>query len=172
MENNNKFWTKKKTLGLAAALSASALLFAPTVFAHKKRMGRHNMQAKMMHMLHHVDASDAQKEKAKAVFQKYGPKLKEQRKAHAQSRRQMRKLLLTDKVDRTKAERLRQDFLKEADVHSATLRDMLIELSEVLTPEQRKKVAARMEKFEKRRQKRWEHKKRRGHKAKRKNKNL
>jgi Spy/CpxP family protein refolding chaperone len=97
-------------------------------------------------MLDDVKASDAQKEKAsdivKASLEKGAPLAKQMRDNHIQ----MRKLMSAATLDKAAIETMRAEHIKLADEASKQMTSTMLAVAEVLTPEQRTQLAAKMEK--------------------------
>ena len=75
--------------------------------------------------------------------------------------KEMHDLLLADTIDRNALEKLRAERLAEADRISKNLATALVDVAEILTPEQRKKLDARIKDFREHRRG-WGHGWRRG----------
>lgn len=136
-------------LGLASTLVLSSAL------ADGRRgrgQGHHMRPVKMIkRALHAVGASDAQKAQVKAIVANYRVQLKAERKERRAIKKKMMTLLTAETIDREGAEAIRQEFLRHGEMHSATMRDMMLEAAAVLTPAQRKELAAKMQaRFERR----------------------
>lgn len=126
-------------LGAAALVTVSALSTA-SAHGHGGKRGH-----KVMRVLKHADLSEAQETKIKAIHEKYKPVLKAQRKDGKRGRKGLHVLLTADNVSETQAEKLRQEYLEQADQRTAVMKDMMLEIAKVLTPAQRKKLAQKME---------------------------
>ncbi len=114
-----------------------------------ERMGKFAGK-RMERMLKEVDASDAQKEKASAIvkasLEKGAPLAKQMRDNHIQ----MRKLMSAATLDKAAIETMRAEQIKLADEASKQMTSTMLAVAEVLTPEQRAQLAAKMEKMEQR----------------------
>lgn len=97
-------------------------------------------------MLDDVDASDAQKEKVKAIFESHQTTLKSLRESGRSLHQEMRALMSAETIDRAAIEKLRQQKVAEMDQVSKEMTSMMTEIAEVLKPEQRQAVAEKMEK--------------------------
>lgn len=93
------------------------------------------------HLSDHVDASDAQSEQIKAVAEAYAPRLQALYSEHTKSRDELIGLLAQPQVDRDKLELLRQTELARLDSGSQELIQMMADIANILTPEQRKSLA-------------------------------
>ena len=98
------------------------------------------------HMLDDVQANDEQKVKATAIVKasvaKGAPLADKLRGNHVQ----MRKLMSAATIDKAAIESLRAEQIKLADEASKLMTQTMEEVAEVLTPEQRAKLAEKMEK--------------------------
>ena len=133
-------------LGAAALVTVSSLS-AASAHGHRGKRGH-----KVMRLLKHADLTDAQEAKIKAIHEKYKPVLKAQRKDGKGMRRGFHALLTSGKVSEAQAEKLRQEFVEQAEQRSVVMKDMMLEVARVLTPAQRKKLAQKM----KERHQKWE----------------
>ncbi|HEU0282766.1 MAG TPA: Spy/CpxP family protein refolding chaperone [Gallionella sp.] len=101
---------------------------------------------RMQHMLDDVSASDAQKAKAseivKASLSKGLPLAEKMRDNHIQ----LRKLMSAATLDKPAIEALRAEQVKLVDEASKLATQTMQDVAEVLTPEQRAKLAEKMEK--------------------------
>ena len=100
---------------------------------------------RMQHMLSEVKASDEQKAKASAIVkasvQKGVPLAEKMRDNHLQ----MRKLMSAATIDKAAIEALRVEQVKLVDETSKLATQTMQDVAEVLTPEQRAKLAEKME---------------------------
>lgn len=110
-----------------------------------ERMGKF-ADKRLERMLDDVKASDAQKEKAsaivKAALEQGAPLAGKMRDNHIQ----MRKLMAATTLDKAAIEAMRAEQIKLADEASQRMTSTMLAVAEVLTPEQRAKLAERMEK--------------------------
>ncbi len=108
------------------------------------------------HMLDEVDASDEQKAKAQEIVKRSldeGAPMAEQLR---DSRQKFAKLLTASTLDKAAIEQLRADQIRGADEMSKIAIQTIVQVAEVLTPEQRKALAEEMaDKMEHRRG--WRH---------------
>ncbi|MBU0688741.1 MAG: Spy/CpxP family protein refolding chaperone [Gammaproteobacteria bacterium] len=97
-------------------------------------------------MLDDVKASDAQKEKASAIvkasIETGAPLAEKMRDNHIQ----MRKLMAAPTLDKAAIEAMRAEQIKLADEASKQMTSTMLAVADVLTPEQRAKLAEKMEK--------------------------
>lgn len=94
-----------------------------------------------------VDGSDAQQEQVMAVVSRTLTAIEPVAARHRENREAWLEALTAPRVDRARLEALRQQELALAAEASAGLVDSLAEVSEVLTPEQRMKLATLAERF-------------------------
>jgi protein CpxP len=121
----------------------------PGAFMSGKAMDAEHMGKfagqRVSHMLDEVKASDAQKEKASAIVkasvQKGAPLAEKMRDNHAQ----LGKLMSAATLDKAAIESLRVEQIKLADEASKLATQTMLDVAEILTPEQRAKLAEKME---------------------------
>jgi periplasmic protein CpxP/Spy len=112
--------------------------------------GRHHGRAgefgrfRMHHLLGAAGATDAQKAQIKAIFVGLRPQMQALRNERMKVRKQLTQALTAATVDTTSIEQLRRESVKLTDQHSALITQGLVKASQVLTPEQRQKVAAEL----------------------------
>lgn len=136
--------------GLLLALAGS---FALTAFA-QGRHGPHGeggfMGGPMMmgrgldRMLDSVNASDAQRTQIKQIAQAAAADLKAQHEAGRALHEQAMTLFTQPTVDANAAEALRQQMLAQHDQASKRMLQAMLDVSRVLTPEQRQQLAQKM----------------------------
>ena len=101
---------------------------------------------RLQHMLDDVDASDEQKAKATEIVKQSltdgAPMAKQLR----DSRQQFGKLLAAPTLDKAAIEKLRAEQIRGADEISKLAMQTIVDVAEVLTPEQRTKLAEKMAK--------------------------
>jgi Spy/CpxP family protein refolding chaperone len=95
------------------------------------------------HMLDGVSASDAQRSQIKQITQAAAADLKGQREAARGSREKAAQVFAAPNVDAAAAEALRQQLLAQHDQSSRRMLQAMLDISSVLTPEQRAKLAER-----------------------------
>lgn len=98
------------------------------------------------HLLDSVNATDAQKAQIKQIMQAARADLKAQRTAGANLHEQALQLFTQPTVDATAVENLRQQMLQQHDQASRRFSQAMIEVSRVLTAEQRAQLGAQMKK--------------------------
>ena len=94
-------------------------------------------------MLDGVNASAEQRTQIKAIAERTMAEMKAQREAGKGTREQMMKLFTQPVVDANAAEALRAQMLQQHDQSSRRMMQAMLEVSRVLTPEQRKQLADR-----------------------------
>ncbi|MEW6708173.1 MAG: Spy/CpxP family protein refolding chaperone [Pseudomonadota bacterium] len=133
-------------------LLAVAGTFALTAFArpHGGGHGGMFMGGPMMmgrgleRMLDSVNATDAQRTQIKQIAEAAAADLKAQRESRKALREQGMNLFTQPTVDANAAEALRQQMLAQHDQASKRMLQAMIDISRVLTPEQRQQFAQRM----------------------------
>jgi periplasmic protein CpxP/Spy len=106
------------------------------------RMEEH-LDRMLKHMYVEIDATDAQKQKIDPIVKQAAKDLQPLRAQVREARREGMKLLSADTIDRGAIERLRVQQIAAADGASKRFTQALTDVAEVLTPEQRKTLAAR-----------------------------
>ena len=103
------------------------------------------MQGRMgERMLDMVNATAEQRAQIKQIIDRNAADRQAQRESHRALREQAAKLFSQPTVDATAAEALRQQMMQQHDQASRRMMQSMIEVSRVLTPEQRKLLADRM----------------------------
>jgi periplasmic protein CpxP/Spy len=92
-----------------------------------------------------VGASDAQRAQVKQIMQAAMADLRQQHEATRALRQQSMQLFSQPTVDANAAEALRQQMLAQHDAASKRMLQAMLDVSRVLTPEQRVKLAERMQ---------------------------
>ncbi len=133
-----------------AAAGLGALAFG--ALAHGRRHGggpidpakmEQHLDRMLQHMYVEIDATDAQKQKLDPIVKQAAKDLAPLRDKVREARREGVKLLSADTIDRGAIERFRTQQIGATDVASRRFTQALADLAEVLTPEQRRKLAAR-----------------------------
>ena len=103
------------------------------------------MQGRMVErMLDSVNASAEQRAQVKQISERMAADMKAQHDSRRGLREQAMKLFSQPVVDANAAEVLRQQMLQQHDQSSRRMMQAMLEVSRVLTPEQRKLLAERM----------------------------
>jgi periplasmic protein CpxP/Spy len=97
-------------------------------------------------LLDSVNASAEQRTQVKAIAERAATDLKAQRDAGQNMRQQMMGLFTQPTVDANAVEALRAQQMQRHDQASRRMTQAMVEISRVLTPEQRKQLAERMTK--------------------------
>lgn len=95
-------------------------------------------------LLHGIDATPDQETKIKAVITAALRDLEPTRATFRDTRGELVKILAAGQIDRAAAERLRSERIALADQVSKRMVDAVLDVAEVLTPEQRAKLQDRM----------------------------
>ncbi len=143
----NKF----KRLTLGTLLGGLAAGIGWKAFAHGGRNGRgmhepldpERVDRLVKHLAVEIDATPQQQERLSAIAKDAARDLAPLRGQAMETRRQAIELLSSPNVDRAAIENLRAAKLQHADAVSRRLTQALGDAAEVLTPEQRSKLAER-----------------------------
>ncbi|HWK84955.1 MAG TPA: Spy/CpxP family protein refolding chaperone [Caldimonas sp.] len=96
------------------------------------------------HMLDGLDASDAQRSQIKQIVAQAAADLKAQAAAGRGLRQRGMQIFTAPNVDAAAAEQLRQQMLQQHDQMSRRVTGAMLDVANVLTPEQRGKIGERM----------------------------
>lgn len=147
---------------LASVVAALATGVGLTAFAHGgggwhrgglmgARLDPAGMEARLDRMLKHlyveVDATETQKQQLGPIVKAAARDLLPVRERMRGARRQAVALLSQPSIDRGALETLRADQLRLAEQASRRFTEALADLADVLTPEQRKRLAERAERW-------------------------
>jgi len=137
----NKF--RRITLaGMAGGIGA---LFTGGALAHGRWRGHGDFNERIDKMVRHlaveVDATPEQQEKLSAIAKGAAKDLAPLRGQAMETRKQAMELLSAPSIDRAAIEKLRAAKLQHADAASRRVTQAFADAAEVLTPEQRKKLA-------------------------------
>ncbi|MEX2240956.1 MAG: periplasmic heavy metal sensor [Burkholderiales bacterium] len=154
MEQNTAQNPRRRFFKLAALSTAFAGLAGAGfgALAHGRRGGRGpidpaQMEQRLDRMLKHayveIDATEAQKQKIDPIVKQAAQELQPLRAKVREARREGIKLFSAESIDRGAFERLRVEQMASADAASKRFTQALSDVAEVLTPEQRKTLAAR-----------------------------
>ena len=105
----------------------------------------------LKHLYVEIDATDAQKQQLAPIVKDAARDLLPLRAKMHDARRQAVELLSQENIDRVALETLRADQLKLAEMASQRFTQALADLADVLTPEQRKQLALRIDRWHGRR---------------------
>jgi len=106
----------------------------------------------LKHLYVEIDATEAQKQKLAPIVKAAAKDLLPLRGRMSEARRKGVELLAAERIDRAAIEALRAEQVQAAEAATRRMSAALLDVAEVLTPEQRKDLAAR---FDKRHQRRW-----------------
>jgi Spy/CpxP family protein refolding chaperone len=99
----------------------------------------------LKHLYVEIDATDAQKQKLEPIVKEAAKDLRPLREKAREARLKGVELLASEKLDRGAIENARVESIRAADATSKRFTKALTDVAEVLTPEQRKMLAARMQ---------------------------
>jgi Spy/CpxP family protein refolding chaperone len=142
-------YTLRSTRLMIAALLAALAGLLAVVPAHAAPHGHGGgfMSGRMLErMLDGVSATDAQRTEIRQIAEAASADLRSEREAGAALRRQSLELFAQPTVDAAAAEALRQKMVEQHDVSSKRTLQAMLDISRVLTPEQRATLAERMKK--------------------------
>lgn len=139
------------TLVVAVAAGVSQTALASPFGGHDGHPGAggHGMMGgphRVERMLDGVNATPEQRAQIKQIMQAAHTDMKAQREAGRKLREQSQALFAQPNVDARAAETLRQQMLAQHDQASKRGLQVMLDVSRVLTPEQRKTLAERMDK--------------------------
>lgn len=105
---------------------------------------KRRIDASVRWMLADVNATDAQREKIAAIVEATRKEMAPLREKHREARRAVMDLLAKPNVDRAAIESIRAQEIQSADAMSRRFVQSLVDVAEVLTPEQRAQLAEKM----------------------------
>jgi Spy/CpxP family protein refolding chaperone len=103
-----------------------------------------HMGRRIDHMLDGLNATDAQRSQIKQIAQAAAADLQAQREAGRALRQKSMEIFTAPNVDAAAAESMRQQMLAQHDQASRRMLQAMLDVSGVLTPEQRAKIGERM----------------------------
>ena len=128
-----------------AGLAGGVSLFGGRAFAHGRWGGNYDVNERIERMVKHlaveVDATPEQQQKLSAIAKGAANDLAPLRGQAMETRKQAMELLSAPNIDRAAIEKLRVSKLQRADAASKRITQAFADAAEVLTPEQRKKLA-------------------------------
>jgi periplasmic protein CpxP/Spy len=104
------------------------------------------MAFRMHKLLDHVNATDQQRAQIKTIWEGLRPQLKATHDDQKKLRAQITQVMTATTVDPAAVEKLRQQSVQLVDKASTIISRGMVETARVLTPEQRKQIAAELEK--------------------------
>jgi len=141
-----------KRTTLATLLGGAAAAISWRAFGQGRHAGPMDAAAMDQHierMIKHlaveVDATPEQQQKLGAIAKQAAQDLAPLREQHREARKQALELFTAPKVDRAAVEKLRAAHVAQAETASRRLTQALADAADVLTPEQRKQLAQRLE---------------------------
>jgi Spy/CpxP family protein refolding chaperone len=105
-----------------------------------------HLERMLKHLYVEIDATDEQKQRLAPIVKQAAEDLLPLREKMQAARKRAIELLTRDTIDRGAIEGLRADQVQLAEQASRRIAQSLVDAAEVLTPAQRKELAARMEK--------------------------
>jgi Spy/CpxP family protein refolding chaperone len=156
MQANTPTQSRRRFFKLAAASTAVAGLggFGLNALADGRRQGRgpidparaeEHLDRMLKHLYVEIDATDAQKQKIDPIAKQAAKDLRPLREKAREARLKGVELLAADRIDRGAIEKARTESIRAADATSKRFTQALADIAEALTPEQRKTLAARMQ---------------------------
>jgi Spy/CpxP family protein refolding chaperone len=152
-ENNTGRRRFFKRAAIATLVGGLAVGSGLTAWAHGGHRGWHGgegfSEERVERMVKHfgveVDATEEQKAKLTEIAKAAAKDLQPLREKVREARKQGMELLAAPTIDRGAIERLRAEQIQAADAASKRMIQALTDVAEVLTPEQRQKLAERMQ---------------------------
>lgn len=147
MEQTSPQSSRRRFFGIAAAAGLAGASFA--AFGHGRRHGGgaemtgERLDRMLKHLYVEIDATEAQQQKLDPIVKQAAKDLAPLRDKVREARREGVKLLSADNIDRGAIERFRVQQIGATDAASKRFTQALADVAEVLTPEQRRKLAAR-----------------------------
>jgi periplasmic protein CpxP/Spy len=143
-------WRKWTWLALALPLTLGGVTYtAANAYAFPGHGGgaemHERMQARMDRILTDAGATDAQKAQVKSIWAGLQPQLKAAHQQHFQLRQQIEQALAAPTIDTAGIEKLRQQAVQSIDRASSLLTQGMVGTAQVLTPDQRQKVIAELQ---------------------------
>ena len=149
-----------KRAGVAALIGGLGAAIGFKAFAQGRRHGPidpaeldERIERMLKHLYVEIDATEEQKQRLEPIVKDAAKDLLPMRRSLHDGRRQAIELLTQDRIDPAAIEALRARHLHLADDASRRLTRAIADAAEVLTPAQRKDLAAHFA----RRQRRWRH---------------
>ena len=139
-------------LAVSATVALSAWAQHPGGHGHGGMMGGpglfmgspEHINRAVDHMLDRLNATDAQRTQIKAIAQQAAADLKTQREAGRGLHERAAQILTAPTIDANAAEAVRQQMIQQHDATSRRVLQAMLDVSRVLTPEQRAKIAEHM----------------------------
>ncbi|MVA96413.1 periplasmic heavy metal sensor [Nitratireductor sp. CAU 1489] len=112
----------------------------------KARMGGFIMERRMGHMLDEIGATDEQQDKLWEIIDAARAELRPMIREFRDTRKDIVNIISAPTIDREAAEKLRGERVQAMDEASRKMTAAMLDAAEVLTPEQRAKLAEHIEK--------------------------
>ena len=136
-------WLIALLVALASSVALSAWAQPGGSGMHGGMWGEHPKQ--MERLLASIQATDDQKARIQQIMRKTMNDMAGQREAGRTLREKARAIFAASTVDANAAEQLRQQMLAQHDQNSRRMMAAMLEVSQVLTPEQRMQMAQQMQ---------------------------
>ena len=150
--NGGRRWGLLLALPLAGALTLPAVSALAGAGFHRGdrggEMGEGFAGRQMAKRLDAVGATDAQKAQIKSTWQNLRPQLRAVREERVKVRQDLRKALTAATIDTAQVEKLRKQSIQLADRASTLVTQGMVASAQVLTPDQRQKIAADLDKHQ------------------------
>ena len=150
MEQNPNSTPRRRFFRLAALSTAAAGMagLGFSAFARGRRhggegMSEEHLERMLKHLYVEIDATEEQKQKLDPIVKQAAGELQPLRAKVRDARREGMKLFSADTIDRGAIERFRAEQVGATDAASRRFTQALGDVAEVLTPAQRKQLAAR-----------------------------
>jgi protein CpxP len=145
-KSTNRRWKWLLALPVAGLLAFPALRASADWGGPEAAESGHFGQGRhMAKMLDAAGASDAQRAQIKAVWAGLRPQLQALREQRMKLHEDMRKALTAPTIDAAQVDKLRQQAVHLAEQGSTLFTQGIVQSAQVLTPEQRQKVAAQLD---------------------------
>ena len=95
-------------------------------------------------LIDRADASREQGEQIKSIVRSYAPRFQSMKSAHQENHKVFTQLLTQSEINRGELETIRQSVFAELNQNSQELVQMIADIADVLTPEQRQQMANEM----------------------------
>ena len=155
MESNKRRRFGLIAAGVIALAAGSVLVFAHAGGSRHFGMGHgaagisemsEHFQAHVKHLLADVDATPEQQARVNQIISAAATDLEALHARHDDARKELHQLIMAAHIDRSGLEQLRLQHLAAIDEASRRCLAALADAAEVLTPEQRARLGAKMEK--------------------------
>ncbi|WP_026195352.1 Spy/CpxP family protein refolding chaperone [Mariprofundus ferrooxydans] len=93
-------------------------------------------------LIDHANATPAQEQQIKTITSSYLPRIEAMKGEHLNTRNELSRIFTMKNINRAELERVRQDALVTVNKDSEVIVQMLADIADVLTQEQRQKLAA------------------------------